>query len=159
MADRDGMHGLDNDKQVFFYEQEFYVLSNFSAFEVEMYNIQFKTAEHCYHWHRFTRDPGTQYRIRAARSAHDAYRIAQENKPGQDQDWDQKKLLIMSLILKAKVVQHEYVKRKLLETGTRTLIENSWRDSFWGWGPDRNGENKLGKLWMSIRDEIQWEER
>jgi hypothetical protein len=27
-------HKLDNDRQVFFYEQDFYVLSNFSSFSV-----------------------------------------------------------------------------------------------------------------------------
>ncbi|WP_411543268.1 NADAR domain-containing protein, partial [Escherichia coli] len=44
--------------------------------------------------------------------------------------------------------QHEYVRRKLLATGNRCLIENSWRDDFWGWGPNRDGKNMLGTLWM-----------
>jgi hypothetical protein len=34
------------------------------------------------------------------------------------------------------------------------LIENSWRDDFWGWGPNRDGKNQLGKLWMEIRSEL-----
>ena len=58
-------------------------------------------------------------------------------------------------ILRAKVQQHEYVRRKLLATGDRELVENSWRDDFWGWGPNRDGQNKLGKLWMKVRAELR----
>ncbi len=57
-------------------------------------------------------------------------------------------------ILRAKAEQHEYVRRKLLATGDRELVEDSWRDDFWGWGPDRNGQNMLGKLWMEVRAEL-----
>jgi predicted NAD-dependent protein-ADP-ribosyltransferase YbiA (DUF1768 family) len=58
-------------------------------------------------------------------------------------------------IIRAKVNQHEYVKRKLMATGQRVLIENSWRDNFWGWGPNKDGQNMLGKLWMEIRAELR----
>lgn len=58
-------------------------------------------------------------------------------------------------ILRAKADQHEYVRRKLLATGDRELVENSWRDDFWGWGPNRDGKNMLGKLWMEIRAELR----
>lgn len=57
-------------------------------------------------------------------------------------------------ILRAKVNQHDYVRRKLLATGSRELIEDSWRDDFWGWGPNRDGQNMLGKLWTEIRSEL-----
>jgi hypothetical protein len=63
----------------------------------------------------------------------------------------------MSDILYAKVEQHDYVRRKLLETGNRVLIENSWRDDYWGWGPYRDGQNVLGKLWMEIRAQLRME--
>lgn len=61
----------------------------------------------------------------------------------------------MRNILWEKVFQHEYVCKKLLATGDRELVENSWRDSYWGWGPDRNGTNHLGNLWMEIRQAIK----
>lgn len=35
--------------------------------------------------------------------------------------------------------------------GDRELVEDSWRDDFWGWGPNRDGKNMLGKLWMELR--------
>ena len=28
------------------------------------------------------------------------------------------------------------------------------RDDFWGWGPQRDGQNMLGKLWMEVRAQI-----
>jgi len=43
----------------------------------------------------------------------------------------------------------------LLTTGDRELIEDSWWDSFWGWGADQRGQNMLGKLWMKLRAELR----
>ena len=159
---------LDTDKQVFFYEQDFYVLSNFSAFRVRWRGRDFDTSEAAYHWERFAtghdtgRSPsfgamaGTiADAIRFASSAHEAFKIAQENKVHQRPDWDEVKVGVMSNILRAKVAQHEYVRRKLLQTGDRELVENSWRDDFWGWGPNRDGQNMLGKVWMTIRAELR----
>ena len=51
----------------------------------------------------------------------------------------------MKEILRKKVSQHPYVKKKLLETDDRELIEDSWRDSFWGWGPNKDGKNQYTK--------------
>ena len=38
-------HGLDTPQQVFFYEQDFYVLSNFSAFQINWGGETFATSE------------------------------------------------------------------------------------------------------------------
>lgn len=150
----------DNDRQIFFYEQDFYILSNFSAFEVEWSGFTFKTSEHLYHWMRFTisNEPNAQFiagKIMNAHSAHDAFKIAQECKASQVSNWNEIKCGFMKQILHAKADQHEYVHRKLLATGDRELIEDSWRDDFWGWGPNRDGQNMLGKLWMEVRSELR----
>lgn len=153
-------HKCDTQKQVFFYEQDFYILSNFSAFAVNFNGIKFPTAEHAYHAQKFI-DPnkglGNEeivWQIQSATSAHEAFKIGQAFVNKRRPDWDEVKVDIMRRILKAKVEQHEYVKRKLLATGDRELIEDSWRDDFWGWGPNKNGQNMLGKLWMELRTEI-----
>ena len=39
----------DTSDAVLFYEQDFYVLSNFSAFTVAIFSRRFPTAEHAYH--------------------------------------------------------------------------------------------------------------
>lgn len=150
---------LDTDEQVFFYEQEFYVLSNFSAFRLRWCAVEggFDTSEHVYHWERFM-EAGLYdiaHAVRTAQSAHEAFRIAQENKHRTDAArWNRMKVTVMLSILRAKVMQHPYVEKKLRATGTRELIEDSWRDDFWGWGPNRDGQNMLGKLWMQVRAEI-----
>lgn len=146
---------LDNDNQVFFYEQDFYVLSNFSSFTLKWKGWRFDTSEAAYHWEKFPNKPDIQDGIRTAISAHVAYQIARAFKAKRRPDWDEVKVPIMKEILREKVAQHEYVKRKLLATGNRQLIEDSWRDAFWGWGPNKDGQNVLGKLWMEIRDEIR----
>jgi ribA/ribD-fused uncharacterized protein len=158
-------HGLDTDDRVCFYEQDFYVLSNFSAFSIKWQGRRFPTSEHAYHWEKF--EPGTRDEqwlyvrdsILDAYSAHDAFKLAEKWKPLRRPDWDDVKVDIMRGILTAKVEQHEYVRRKLLATGERVLIENSWRDDYWGWGPNRDGKNMLGRLWMEIRAEIRAELR
>lgn len=147
---------LDTDKQVFFYEQDFYVLSNFSAFNVNVFGRDFQTAEHAYHWAKFCEtNTVIASKIRHARSAHDAFKLAEVESASRRPDWDDVKLGVMKKILRAKVAQHEYVRLKLLDTGSRELIENSWRDSFWGWGENRSGKNYLGEIWMQIRQELR----
>lgn len=147
-------HKLDTDTHVYFYEQEFYVLSNFSSFRVSWMGIDFDTAEAAYHWAKFPNNPDIQLEIIDARSAHDAFKIAQLEKNKRRSDWDEVKVKIMKDILYAKVLQHEYVYKKLMETGSRKLVEDSWRDDFWGHGPDKNGQNMLGKLWEEVRSEL-----
>lgn len=148
-------HGLDTDTRVCFYEQDFYVLSNFSAFTLLWRGIRFHTSEAAYHYEKFPDAPSVQSAIAISISAHEAFKIAERNKAVRRTDWDLVKVDIMRDILREKANQHEYVRRKLLATGDRELVENSWRDDFWGWGPNKDGRNQLGKLWMEIRSEIR----
>lgn len=148
-------HKLDTDTQVFFYEQDFYVLSNFSSFSLIWEGWRFDTSEAAYHWEKFPHNPSVGMSIIAARSAHEAFQVANKFKHLRRADWDNVKFDIMKKILHAKADQHEYVKRKLLATGDRELIEDSWRDDIWGIGPNKDGQNMLGKLWMEVRTELR----
>ncbi len=148
-------HGLDTPDRVCFYEQDFYPLSNFSAFTLEWKGQRFDTSEAAYHWEKFPDHPWLQEAIRIAVSAHEAFKLAEQQKPLRRPDWDSVKVGIMREIIRAKAQRHEYVRRKLLATGERELVENSWRDDFWGWGPNRDGKNMLGKLWMEVRAELR----
>lgn len=145
---------LDTDRQVFFYEHDHYYLSNFSAFEVEWRRHRFPTVEHAYHWCKFDGVYGGAVHglnVRSMRSAHDALQYAKANQSARRRDWEEIRVSVMMWLLLTKTNQHEYVRRKLLETGDRELIENSWRDPFWGWGPNRDGKNMTGVLWMEVR--------
>lgn len=154
------LHGLDTAERVCFYEQDFYVLSNFSSFQLITENGKFPTSEHAYHYEKFLGGYGKDtnqilWDIRYAPSAHEAFKIAERHKADRRPDWDQIKVEVMFKLLRLKVAQHEYVRRKLLATGDRELVENSWRDSFWGWGADQKGSNVLGTMWMVVRNELR----
>lgn len=151
-----------------FYEREFYPLSNFSAFTMrwpldrpEERRLRFDTSEAIYHWEKFGgNEPGIQNMIiqnmiRLAPSAHEAFKLAQHYRSVRRKDWDEIKMGVMRKIIRAKADQHEYVRRKLLETGDRPLIEGSWRDDYWGIGPKGDGQNMLGKLWMELRANLR----
>ena len=47
------------------------------------------------------------------------------------------------------------MKKKLLQTKDYLIVEDSPKDPFWGWGPNRDGNNQLGKLWMKLREELK----
>lgn len=71
------------------------------------------------------------------------------------EDWETVKLDIMYKALYAKFIQYQDLKEKLLSTGDLMLIENSPKDSYWGIGKNKDGQNHLGKLLMKLRDEIK----
>lgn len=145
-------HKNDTDEKVCFYENEFYVLSNFSSFVLEWKDTIFYTSEAAYQWEKFPDYFSIRSLIQTSYSAHDAYQYAAANRAFRRHDWDAVKTSIMTLILAEKAKQHEYVYRKLMETGDRLLVEDSWRDDFWGIGPMGYGQNMLGKLWMNLRN-------
>ena len=71
-------------------------------------------------------------------------------------DWEQVKVDLMKDILLAKFEQNEDLKRILLGTGERLLREHTPRDKFWGDGGQKgNGKNMLGKLLMTVREELR----
>lgn len=73
--------------------------------------------------------------------------------------FEHNKVEIMLIGLRLKF-SNPSMKKKLLDTGNRELIEgNYWHDNFWGdcYCPkcvNTNGQNTLGKLLMQIRKEI-----
>jgi ribA/ribD-fused uncharacterized protein len=120
---------------------------------VEIDGKIFMTSEHAYQYEKFS-DPVIKEKILNARSGYDAKIIAVENKHLVVPNWREKSLQIMEQILRKKLEQHHHIKKKLLETGNREIIESSPTDAFWGWGPDKNGENHHGKIWMKLRSEL-----
>lgn len=140
---------------VCFYEREFYCFSNFSSFSVVFFGQRCMTSEHAYQAIKFSRHPSIADLVVAAPSAHDAKKIAHQHKTQMHPDWNELKVPAMTQICRAKLAQHPYIQKKLLETGDRLIVEDSPTDSFWGWGPDRNGQNELGKIWMKLRSELR----
>jgi len=142
-------------KIVGFYEREFYCFSNFSSFSVKWRGRLWQTSEHAYQASRFVGEkPKIAEQIFKARSADDAYRIARKNLRDDFGKYRVRDIKNMEDIIRHKLRQNPYVMHKLMQTGKRLIIEDSPKDSFWGWGPKRNGRNELGKIWMKLRKEI-----
>lgn len=129
------------------------MFSNFSAFEVEWDGKSWPTSEHAYQAAKFG-DKDIRKEIQITKSPYDAKELAKTYKDKKRSDWNDAKLDIMESIVRHKLSQHEYIKQKLIETGNEEIIEDSPTDSFWGWGPEKDGENHLGKIWMRLREEI-----
>ena len=139
-----------------FYEREYYVFSNFSSFQVFWRGRLWPTVEHAYQASRFYGVSDELYeRCFYARSAHEAYRIMQDNRDKERPDWMNEKRDVMYEICREKLRQNPYVAQQLAKTGAMVIVEDSPTDSFWGWGPDRQGHNELGKIWMKLREELR----
>ena len=65
-----------------------------------------------------------------------------------------KGIFLICLINKAKFTQHPKLKKVLLDTGDRKIVEHTKRDSYWGDGGDGSGKNMLGILLMKLRSEL-----
>ena len=73
-------------------------------------------------------------------------------------DWNAVKINEMRRILEDKFSPSRTdvpIMQWLTDTAPAILIEgNTWGDRFWGQSPVGNGRNELGKILMSIRDDI-----
>ncbi|MBB1553063.1 MAG: NADAR family protein [Clostridiales bacterium] len=144
------------DEVIGFYPREFYPFDNFSSFKVEWNGYLFASVEEAYQAASFMgSDEELVEKIKKSHSADEAQRIAYANRDKRREDWDDVKISIMEELLRLKIEQNPYVKKKLLQTEDYMIVEDSPKDDFWGWGPNRNGQNNLGKLWMKLREELK----
>lgn len=145
----------ETDDAIYFFTPAFHPLDNFSAHIIKLWGKFFMTAEHAYQWKKFEiTQPDIAEKIFRAPSPHAVKKISDSFKDKTSKSWDKEKISAMEEILRAKANQHEDVREILKRTENRTIYENSPVDSFWGTGPDNNGQNIIGKLWMQIREEI-----
>jgi len=141
---------------VLFYPKEFNVFDNFTAYQVLYDHYLWPTCEHAFQAAGFkgvSEDVVVQ--IKHAKSAHDAQKVMQANVSKLRPNWEEEQREVMKDILRCKIDQHPYVLKKLLQSGDREIIEDSWRDDVWGWGEDKSGKNRLGEIWMELRKEYQ----
>ncbi len=142
------------DDAILFYEGEYYMFSNFAAFAVTYNGRVWMTSEHAYQAAKFD-DESVVTLIHQALSAHDSKKVAHAHLNKARDNWESIKVSVMEDIVRAKIVQHPYIREKLLATENRQIIEDSHKDAFWGRGIDYKGRNELGEVWMRIREEIR----
>jgi len=137
---------------------EYDFLSNFVFCDMIFETKKWKTAEHAFQAMKTTED-------------HERVFIQELETPGRAKragrkvtlraDWEDVKNQIMLEITRAKFNQNTTLARKLIETGSREIIEgNNWHDNYWGNCSCHNckhipGKNVLGKILMKVREELK----
>jgi ribA/ribD-fused uncharacterized protein len=142
----------DSTEAINFLENRFHDLSPFSAHEIEIDGVVYKTAEHAYQALRVIEEERDS--VMSARSPMDAWRLGNQFKAEGKLVSDFDKDSLMEKIFRAKLAQHEDIKEALRISGNRELLKVYREDSYWGTGLDGQGQNKMGNLWMKLRSEL-----
>jgi ribA/ribD-fused uncharacterized protein len=133
---------------------EYGCFSNFAHSPFRLNGRTWPSVEHCFQAQKF---PDTEHEeaIRQAKSPAKAKSMGRSRKYRLRRDWESVKDAIMREAVLAKFTQHADLRAVLLGTGGAVLVENSPTDAYWGCGAHGGGRNKLGRILMSVRDELR----
>lgn len=136
-------------------------LGNMSPFPIEFAGKTWRTSEALFQALRF-KDEAIQELIRAEKSPMGAKMVMNENSEHIIvEKHSNKDLMNMKMCLKIKLAQHPNLVDLLISTGDLPIIEDVTKrgdvggNLFWGAmlvNDEWVGQNKLGKLWMEIRE-------
>jgi len=96
--------------------------------------------------------------IRQAKKPKQAADMGRDKRKPLRSDWEKIKDSVMREVVLAKFTQNKGIRKTLLSTGSSILVENSPVDNYWGCGKHGNGQNKLGIILMSVREELRAKE-
>lgn len=72
-------------------------------------------------------------------------------------DWKKRGPILMTRAIYTQCKTYPVKAQALLDSEDRLLMENSLYDYFWGCGRDRRGDNRYGKVLMSVRGRLRKE--
>ena len=116
--------------------------------------IYYPTVEHYYQSHKFA-DEETINSILKAATPKEASNIGRDRKNIRIPHFHKKKIDVMHDGVYLKFSQNKDIRSKLIETRNQEIQEMSVKESFWGVGPNLDGENHIGKILMQVRDEVK----
>jgi N-glycosidase YbiA len=133
---------------------EYGCFSNFSRHHITLKGKVWLTAEHYFQAQKFA---GTEHEetIRRAKTPMIAAEMGRDRKKPLRRDWEKIKDSIMREAVLTKFSQHQDLREFLLSTGDSKLVEHTGNDRYWGDGGDGSGRNMLGRILMSVRDELR----
>jgi len=143
----------NNFNVIYFFDDLHYWASNFACFRVEYKGVIAWASEFHYMAEKFE-DEVLKKKVYSMSCPHEAKKFAKAHKDKQKENWNEIKDSIMYNIVRAKLVQNPYIQEKLRLTGEVQIIEDSPYDNYWGRGPQGNGLNKLGLIWMKLRNQL-----
>ena len=133
---------------------DIFPLENFSAFGLNMDGIYFKTGEHAFQYLKY-KDKKICEEIINCNSPYEARILGGKYKSERISNWKEVKYDYLEKVFKLKLEQNQMVKDALYKTKDYDIYEYCIdEDTEWGVDKNGNGENKLGKTWMKIRDEM-----
>ena len=136
-------------------------LSNMApGYPVEVNGTRILTVEALYQACRFPHLPDVQKLIIEQRSPMSAKVVTKPYRHDSRKDWDTVRVKVMRWCLRLKLSQHwDKFSQLLLSTGDVPIVEDSWKDPFWGAIPKVDGtlvgKNVLGRLLMELREMIK----
>ncbi len=136
-------------------------LSNMAGgYPLSINGIRILTSEALYQVCRFPHKPDIQKLIIGQTSPMTAKMKSKPYRKDSRLDWDEVRVHIMYWCLRVKLAQHwEKFADLLLSTGDRSIVEESYRDPFWGAKPvDAEtlvGTNVLGQLLTQLREQLK----
>ena len=142
-------------RPILFYkvDEQYGFMSNFAPFPIDLDGRRWLTSEHYFQAQKFAGLP-QEKKVWAEPSVREAAHLGR-TLPGLRPDWDAVKDEVMLKALRAKFTQHPTLRRQLLETGDRVLVEHTTKDAYWADGGDGSGRNRLGELLMQVRAELR----
>ncbi len=139
----------------------FYIyFSPYTSHAVEVDGVLYPTVEHAYQCARYT-DEKIKEEIRSATSPVKAWETSTKYKHLQIPEFKDEnyKREVMKKMMRLKAIQHEEVKKALLDSGDLEIVKKIVTyppgDGFWDIGEDGKGRNEMGKIWMEIREEFK----
>ena len=130
-------------------------LSNFyPVIGFKMNGISFATSEAAYVYEKALHHNQIEIaeNVRKSRTGLQAKRIGDRIRT--NASWQHRKVDVMDNIIRAKVKMCSDVRKILIDSEDRELIEDT-PHTFWGRGKSNDGDNMLGKLWMIQRNKLK----
>lgn len=138
--------------------EQFGGLSNMAGgYPLLVNKVRILTSEALYQACRFPDLPDVQKLIIGQTSPMTAKMKSKPFRKNSRPDWDKLRIDIMRWCLRVKLAQHlDKFGELLLSTGDRPIVEESYRDQFWGAKPIESdtlvGTNMLGRLLVEVRE-------
>jgi len=131
--------------------------SNFYQSPIDLDGYIWPTTEHYFQAQKFISDETHFKNILHLSTPREAFMYVRTHKSPRT-DWPQVKDEVMLKACLAKFKQHSELKKLLLSTGNRLIVEHTKNDSYWADGGDGTGINQLGITLMKVRDIIKSEQ-